>query len=186
MIVVVDYGAGNLRSVEKAIRSLGHAVQVREALNSSVSGNTFDRYLSYDAAGHVAKQWQSYQDSEGLRSAVSLFGYDKNGQQTSTTTLSELQLFTCAIQAMAKLSTGKNRQGYTTTDMAYAAMGLLSYRISPNPSDSAFQAIARLSLVNDSNLLLERLVCLWPFENTQKQLQAQLDVKDNVAGSATI
>ncbi|KAJ5168399.1 uncharacterized protein N7482_003993 [Penicillium canariense] len=105
---------------------------------------------------------------------------------TSTTTLSELQLFTCAIQAMAKLSTGKNRQGYTTTDMAYAAMGLLSYRISPNPSDSAFQAIARLSLVNDSNLLLERLVCLWPFENTQKQLQAQLDVKDNVAGSATI
>ena len=30
MIVVVDYGAGNLRSVEKALRSLGHAVLVTE------------------------------------------------------------------------------------------------------------------------------------------------------------
>jgi glutamine amidotransferase len=28
MVVVVDYGAGNLRSVEKALLSLGHAVQV--------------------------------------------------------------------------------------------------------------------------------------------------------------
>src|SRR3954471_15534177 len=30
MIVVVDYGAGNLRSVEKALLSLGHAVQVTQ------------------------------------------------------------------------------------------------------------------------------------------------------------
>jgi imidazole glycerol-phosphate synthase subunit HisH len=30
VIVVVDYGAGNLRSVEKALRSLGHAVLVTE------------------------------------------------------------------------------------------------------------------------------------------------------------
>jgi glutamine amidotransferase len=30
MVVVVDYGAGNLRSVEKAIRSLGHAVEVTQ------------------------------------------------------------------------------------------------------------------------------------------------------------
>src|SRR5919202_4300059 len=30
MVVVVDYGAGNLRSVEKALRSLGHEVQVTQ------------------------------------------------------------------------------------------------------------------------------------------------------------
>jgi glutamine amidotransferase len=30
MVVVVDYGAGNLRSVEKALLSLGHAVQVTQ------------------------------------------------------------------------------------------------------------------------------------------------------------
>ena len=61
----------------------------------------------------------------------------------NTTKLSELQLFTCAVQAMAQQSTGKDTQGYTTADMAYAAMGLLSYRIIPNPTDSPFQAIAR-------------------------------------------
>lgn len=80
---------------------------------------------------------------------------------TNRTKLSELQLFTFAVQAMAKLVTG-DVEGYTTTSMAYAAMGLLSYRITPDKEDDTFQAIARLSLVNDSNQLLERLVGLWP------------------------
>lgn len=41
-------------------------------------------------------------------------------------------------------------------------MGLMSYRGTPDDSDNTFQAIARLSLVNDSNRVLERLLCLWP------------------------
>jgi hypothetical protein len=81
---------------------------------------------------------------------------------TNSVQLSELQLFTFAIQAMAKQTTGINIRGYTTKDMAYAAMGLFSYRLTPNDSDNVFQAIARLSLVNDSNQLLERLLCLSP------------------------
>ncbi|KAJ5516213.1 hypothetical protein N7527_007773 [Penicillium freii] len=82
---------------------------------------------------------------------------------TNSVQLSELQLFTFAVQAMAKQTTGRvDIKGYTTSDMAYAAMGLLSYRLNPNDSDTAFQAIARLSIVNDSNQLLERLLCLWP------------------------
>ncbi|KAJ6102900.1 hypothetical protein N7486_005327 [Penicillium sp. IBT 16267x] len=80
---------------------------------------------------------------------------------TNRTKLSELQLFTFAIQAMARLVTG-GVEGYTTTSMAYAAMGLLAYRITPDEHDDTFQAIARLSLVNDSNQMLERLVGLWP------------------------
>lgn len=105
---------------------------------------------------------------------------------TNTTKLSELQLFTCAVQAMAQLSTGKDIQGYTTADMAYAAMGLLAYRISPNPTDSPFQAIARLSLVNDSDNLLERLVCLWPSHPTPKQLQEQVQGNNDLAGSEMV
>ncbi|CAI7635239.1 unnamed protein product [Penicillium viridicatum] len=81
---------------------------------------------------------------------------------TNSVQLSELQLFTFAVQAMAKQTTRVDIKGYTTSDMAYAAMGLLSYRLNPNDSDTAFQAIARLSIVNDSNQLLERLLCLWP------------------------
>ena len=82
---------------------------------------------------------------------------------TNRTKLTELQLFTFAVQALAHLTTGPDIEGYTTTSLAYAAMGLLSYRITPDDTDNAFQAIARLSLVNDTNRLLERLICLWPY-----------------------
>jgi hypothetical protein len=96
--------------------------------------------------------------------------YSNSGQ------LSELQLFTCAVQALAERAEGKSTEGYTTTDLAYAAMGLLAYRIVPNASDNAFQAIARLSLVNDSNRLLERLACLWPHPATKNDQEQDLIV----------
>lgn len=82
---------------------------------------------------------------------------------TNRTILSDLQRFTFAVQALAQLTTGSDDvEGYTTPLMAYAAMGLMSYRLNPDESDNAFQAIARLSLVNDTNRLLERLICLSP------------------------
>lgn len=105
--------------------------------------------------------------------------YTKNLQ------LSELQLFTFAIQAMSRQTTSIDTQGYTTRDMAYAAMGLLSYRLTPDDSDNTFQAIARLSLVNDSNQLLERLLCLLPYPETNPPLvNTQLDYVS--AGSETL
>lgn len=82
---------------------------------------------------------------------------------TNRTTLSDLQQFTFAVQALAELTSGSDDvQGYSTPDVAYAAMGLMSYRLVPDETDSAYQAIARLSLVNDTNRLLERLICLCP------------------------
>ena len=41
-------------------------------------------------------------------------------------------------------------------------MGLLRIRPQVEPSDTAFQAFARLSLANDNNMLLERLMCTLP------------------------
>ncbi|KAJ6036367.1 hypothetical protein N7540_000646 [Penicillium herquei] len=107
---------------------------------------------------------------------------------TNRTKLSELQLFTFAVQAMAQLSTGKDVEGYTTTSMAYAAMGLLSYRITPDDDDDTFQAIARLSLVNDSNRLLERLLCLWPSytPTIQDPIKSQDEEKYAVAGNEAL
>ncbi|KAL2012231.1 hypothetical protein VTN00DRAFT_4949 [Thermoascus crustaceus] len=85
---------------------------------------------------------------------------------SNTLQLSELQLFSVAVQALVRRGTsskdGQPVEGYTQTALAYAAMGLLAYRITPDESDNNFQAIARLSLVNDSNQLLERLACLSP------------------------
>ncbi|PTT78237.1 hypothetical protein DBR42_23950, partial [Pelomonas sp. HMWF004] len=74
--------------------ALGRAIRVRDALNSLLTNapqGMADRYLSYDAAGRVAKQWQAYRDSEGWRNTLSLFSYDKVGQQTATSTLIQRQ-----------------------------------------------------------------------------------------------
>ncbi|KAK3360497.1 hypothetical protein B0T25DRAFT_578415 [Lasiosphaeria hispida] len=47
-------------------------------------------------------------------------------------------------------------------DQAYALMGLLRLRPQIDQTDSSFQAFARLSLANDSDLLLERSICTLP------------------------
>jgi hypothetical protein len=47
-------------------------------------------------------------------------------------------------------------------DMSYALMGLLRSRPKVNQWDTDFEAFARLSLANDSNMLLERLICMLP------------------------
>jgi hypothetical protein len=52
-------------------------------------------------------------------------------------------------------------------------MGLLNIR-AIHPSDSAFQAFARLSLLNDSDRLLERLICMLP-ENGHSSWSATKD-----------
>lgn len=80
-------------------------------------------------------------------------------------TLSRLELVILALESL------KRRVVHGTTkfadgDMSYALMGLLRQRPQVDLEDTAFQAFARLSLANDSDRLLERLVCLLPaFEN---------------------
>ena len=51
---------------------------------------------------------------------------------------------------------------YKDGDMAYVIMGFLRIRPMINSSDSEFQAFARLSMANDSDLFLERMLCLLP------------------------
>ena len=73
-------------------------------------------------------------------------------------TLSPLELVTVALQCLPERKTTEYLKG----DMSYILMGLLRQRPDIVRSDSAFQAFARLSLANDSNMLLERLICLLP------------------------
>ncbi|MCJ1438873.1 hypothetical protein MMC27_008263 [Xylographa pallens] len=74
-------------------------------------------------------------------------------------TLSRLELFSTAISALkAKVTTND----FTGADLAYALMGLLHYRIDPDPTDDLFQVIARLSLANDNDRLIERLTSMFP------------------------
>ncbi|KAE8369753.1 hypothetical protein BDV27DRAFT_152832 [Aspergillus caelatus] len=68
--------------------------------------------------------------------------------------LSPLELVSIALQCFPNRDTTMYYQG----DLSYALMGLLRRRPNVNPNDSAFEAFCRLSLANDSDRLLERLL----------------------------
>ena len=77
--------------------------------------------------------------------------------------LSSLELVTIALRCLHNRQKGSYLQG----DIAYALMGLLRRRPTIVKTDTAFQAFARLSLANDNDLLLERLICLLPSTPSQ-------------------
>ncbi|KAF2453803.1 hypothetical protein BDY21DRAFT_387942 [Lineolata rhizophorae] len=68
--------------------------------------------------------------------------------------LSHLELTTIALQCLYN----RNTTQYLPGDHSYALMGLLRLRPTVDDTDSGFQAFARLSLANDSQKLMERLV----------------------------
>lgn len=72
--------------------------------------------------------------------------------------LTPLELVSIALECFASRQTDQFNKG----DIAYALMGLLRRRPAVNKSDTGFEAFARLSLANDSDALLERLLCMMP------------------------
>ena len=72
--------------------------------------------------------------------------------------LSRLELVTLALICLH----GRETSEYLRGDHSYALMGLLRLRPKVDSTDSAFQAFARLSLANDSDMLLERLIFTLP------------------------
>ncbi|KAJ5511902.1 hypothetical protein N7453_004005 [Penicillium expansum] len=78
--------------------------------------------------------------------------------------LSPLELVTIAFQCLSTRPLKEESEA----DIAYVLMGLLRRRPRVNLGDSAFQAFSRLSVSNDSDQLLERLICLLPKSTEQK------------------
>ena len=76
--------------------------------------------------------------------------------------MSPLELTTTILKCLQ----GRKTIQYSKGDRSYSLMGFLRQRPSVCFDDSEFQAFARLSLANDSNLLLERLICLLPRQHT--------------------
>jgi len=72
--------------------------------------------------------------------------------------LSRLELTVIAFRCLHRRRVKEHFAG----DLAYALMGLLRRRPEIDSSDSEFQATARLSLVNDTDSLFERLICTLP------------------------
>ncbi|KAH0841810.1 hypothetical protein FOPE_06645 [Fonsecaea pedrosoi] len=79
--------------------------------------------------------------------------------------LSRLELIVLALECL-KRRVERGTTKYLEGDLSYALMGLLRQRPRVSQTDSAFQAFARLSLANDSDRLLERMICLLPLEDS--------------------
>ncbi|KAK2624599.1 hypothetical protein QTJ16_005792 [Diplocarpon rosae] len=92
-------------------------------------------------------------------------------------TLSRLEILSNAIAAFSDRSLN-DYQAFARADVAYALMGLLHNRIEKDADDTLFQAIARLSLANDSDQLIERMVCLFPDPNCSRSAFEQLALPD--------
>ena len=73
--------------------------------------------------------------------------------------LSRIGLFTVALEALSARDQNGN---FSDADVAYALMGFLHERISFDKGETEFQGLARLSLANDSDRLLERMICMLP------------------------
>lgn len=72
--------------------------------------------------------------------------------------LTPLELVSIGLECFSWRQTDQFNNG----DMSYALMGLLRRRPAVRKSDTSFEAFARLSLANDSDKLLERLICMQP------------------------
>ncbi|KUJ09354.1 uncharacterized protein LY89DRAFT_701395 [Mollisia scopiformis] len=88
---------------------------------------------------------------------------------TGSLMLSRIELVKLGIKCLHARKTTAYLQG----DMVYALMGLLRRRPMVDRTDSEFQAFARLSLANDSDCLLERLICVAPKKYDEKWLAAK-------------
>lgn len=88
-------------------------------------------------------------------------------------TLSRLELLPATITALST----KDRNEFTGSDLAYAVMGFLHYRIERRDDATVFQNLARLSLSNDSDELVERMLCLLP-QRSSKDIFETLSERD--------
>lgn len=110
----------------------------------------------------------SYQRSDASLSSRAVLWHapESNNLEhySGTIQLSPLELTVTATQCLFARPYNK----YSPGDASYALMGLMRRRPKVDETDSAFRAFARLSLLNDNDRLLERLICLQP-DLTQRQ-----------------
>ncbi|CZR69076.1 uncharacterized protein PAC_18977 [Phialocephala subalpina] len=72
--------------------------------------------------------------------------------------LTQTELFTIGLECLLN----RDYNLFFQADPIYALMTLARRRPRPNKDETLFEAFAQLSLLNDSNLLLERLLCTLP------------------------
>lgn len=89
----------NDQTTTQVFDKLGRVIQVRDATLNS-------RYMSYDAAGRVVKQWTPYKDADNVSlNNIQLFAYDAAGRQTATKSLLQPSVSPTAFTELTESAT---------------------------------------------------------------------------------
>lgn len=121
------------------------------------------RYENIKAPRELAKRnfaAEAWEDPKLMRQLIDHF--------EGSLVLGPLELVTLGLECLqARLNQMKRNEYklFSEGDMSYALLGLMRRRPAVDKNDSDFEAFAKLSLANDSNKLLERLICLLPLGN---------------------
>ncbi|MDQ0016118.1 YD repeat-containing protein [Variovorax boronicumulans] len=101
------------RSTYTLYDRLGHATQ-------STDANRVSRYSSYDAQGHIAKEWQMVTNGDGVSSTLfRAYQYDKLGQQTHVIDPAS----TSQVSGSSVVTVGQAQAGLVDTSVTYNAFG---------------------------------------------------------------
>lgn len=92
---------------------------------------------------------------------------------TGLLTLSRLEIISLGLEAL-NFRRDPGREWHQA-DLAFALMSLLRYRPRVDKDATLFQTLARLSLANDSDRIVERAVCLLPHPTAQRHSDFVLD-----------
>ncbi|KAL8732004.1 MAG: hypothetical protein Q9181_004104 [Wetmoreana brouardii] len=93
---------------------------------------------------------------------------------TGLLTLSRIELISLGLEALSNRA-DPPKEAWHQADVAFALMSLLHYRLHMDKHATLFQTLARLSLANDSDRIVERAVCLLPDAARQHRLAFMLD-----------
>lgn len=120
---------------------------------------------------------EKYQEMTKMEIAAEIW---QHGESTSLlaehyTGLGNLSCLALIYHGLKVLSDRKTEKQFTPGDVAYALGALVDHRPKMNPEDNLFQALARLFLANDSDRILERMVCMLPDPSTPHETSFVLD-----------
>ena len=108
------------------------------------------RFVEAIPKRNMAEKAYKHKDGQRIRQLVDHFEASQH--------LTPTELLTIGLQCLISRGT----RPYMKADAIYALMTMARRRPVPVEGESLFVAFARLSLLNDTNNLLERLICLLP------------------------
>ncbi|KAI1321563.1 hypothetical protein F5Y16DRAFT_413696 [Xylariaceae sp. FL0255] len=114
--------------------------------------------------------WDDRESSEDAGGSTRLLAEHYSGELT----LSRIELFVTAVDAFFWRSNKDPRTFFTDGDVTMAVMSLVHNRLEfrDGDDDTSFQLLAQLSLGNDTDRIVERMVSLYPRPRDPSDLQA--------------